>query len=156
MLFRSNEFAVKIKEVESSTAEEISDKLKSDFGATEVNYDSVGSTLSGQMRRNALISVVVALIFMLIYIFVRFRDFRYAFSAVITLIIDVLIVFAFYSLSFTSVGNTFIACMLTILGYSINATIVIFDRVREHLAVEKNKADMLELGNRSKIGRAHV
>ena len=145
----SNEFAVKIKEVESSTAEEISDKLKSDFGATEVNYDSVGSTLSGQMRRNALISVVVALIFMLIYIFVRFRDLRYAFSAVITLIIDVLIVFAFYSLSFTSVGNTFIACMLTILGYSINATIVIFDRVREHLAVEKNKADMLELGNRS-------
>ena len=144
----SNEFSVKIKEAEAETINEIRDMLTNDYGATDFNYNEVGSTLSTEMRKNAIISVIVALVFMLLYIFIRFRDMRYALSAVITLVCDVLIVFAFYSLSYTSVGNTFIACMLTILGYSINATIVIFDRVREHLAAEKN-ADMLELGDRS-------
>lgn len=145
----SNEFSVKLKEIDEATVNEIKDRLSSDYGATEFNSNNVGSTLSTEMRKNAIISVIVALIFMLLYIFIRFRDMRYALSAVITLVCDVLIVFTFYSLSYTSVGNTFIACMLTILGYSINATIVIFDRVREHLATEKNGADMLELGDRS-------
>lgn len=146
----SNEFSIKIKEVDVSVVNEIDEKLTSDFGATAFDYSEVGSTLSGEMRRNAVISVVVALIFMLLYIFVRFRDMKFAASAVITLMIDILIVFAFYSLSYTSVGNTFIACMLTILGYSINDTIVIFDRVREHLKTDdRNSTDMLEVGNKS-------
>ena len=70
---------------------------------------------------------------MLIYIWFRFKDIRFASSAVLALVHDVLVVFAFYAISRTSVGNTFIAVMLTIVGYSINATIVIFDRIREHL-----------------------
>ncbi len=145
----SNEFAVKIKDVEPTVLNEIKEKLTSDYGATDLTYSEVGSTLSSEMRRNALLAVVIALVCMLIYIFLRFRDMKYALSAVITLVCDVLIVFAFYSLSYTSVGNTFIACMLTILGYSINATIVIFDRVREHLHTDKTQTDMLELGNKS-------
>ena len=128
----SNEFSVKVKQVDPSVINEIKDKLTSDYGVTDFDYSEVGSTLSSEMRKNAIISVVVALIFMLLYIFVRFRDMRYAASAVITLICDIAIVFAFYVISYTSVGNTFIACMLTLVGYSINATIVI-----------------LELGNRS-------
>lgn len=145
----SNEFSVKVKQVDPSVINEIKDKLTSDYGVTDFDYSEVGSTLSSEMRKNAIISVVVALIFMLLYIFVRFRDMRYAASAVITLICDIAIVFAFYVISYTSVGNTFIACMLTLVGYSINATIVIFDRVREHRKTDKEQADILELGNRS-------
>lgn len=145
----SNEFSVKVKQVDPSVINEIKDKLTSDYGVTDFDYSEVGSTLSSEMRKNAIISVVVALIFMLLYIFVRFRDMRYAASAVITLICDIAIVFAFYVISYTSVGNTFIACMLTLVGYSINATIVIFDRVREHCKTDKEQTDILELGNRS-------
>lgn len=145
----SNEFSVKVKQVDPSVINEIKDKLTSDYGVTDFDYSEVGSTLSSEMRKNAIISVVVALIFMLLYIFVRFRDMRYAASAVITLICDIAIVFAFYVISYTSVGNTFIACMLTLVGYSINATIVIFDRVREHRKTDKEQTDILELGNRS-------
>lgn len=144
----SNEFSVKIKEVDDTVLNSLNEKLTSEYGATDFGYSTIGSTLSTEMRKNAVISVLVALVCMLIYIFVRFRDMKFAISAVITLACDVLIVFTFYSLSYTSVGNTFIACMLTILGYSINATIVIFDRVREHLKSEKNP-ELLELGNRS-------
>ena len=71
---------------------------------------------------------------MLIYIWFRFKDIRFAASAVLALMHDVLVVFACYAIMRISVGNTFIACMLTIVGYSINATIVIFDRIRENLA----------------------
>ena len=85
------------------------------------------------MRADAVKAVIISTICMLIYIWVRFKDIRFASSAVLALLHDVLIVLAFYAISRISVGNTFIACMLTIVGYSINATIVIFDRIRENL-----------------------
>ncbi|HKM04143.1 MAG TPA: protein translocase subunit SecF, partial [Lachnospiraceae bacterium] len=93
--------------------------------------------------------VIVATFFMLIYIWFRFKDVRFAASAVIALIHDVLIVLAFYVIARVSVGNTFIACMLTIVGYSINATIVIFDRIRENLKEMKKNKDLVEVVNRS-------
>lgn len=145
----SNEFSIKLKEVEDSVLNELNDRLTTEFGATTFGYDTVGATLSSEMKKNAIVSVIVALIFMLLYIFIRFRDMKFALSAVITLIIDVMVVFAYYSLSYTSVGNTFIACMLTILGYSINDTIVIFDRVREQLAASRRGDSKLEIGNQS-------
>ena len=144
----SNEFSVKIKEVDDTVLNSLNEKLTSEYGATDFGYSTIGSTLSTEMRKNAVISVLVALVCMLIYIFVRFRDMKFAISAVITLACDVLIVFTFYSLSYTSVGNTFIACMLTILGYSINATIVIFDRIRENMKIMKGK-DYKEIVNAS-------
>ena len=85
------------------------------------------------MRRDAIVAVIVATICMLLYIWFRFKDIRFASSAVLALLHDVLVVLAFYAIARVSVGNTFIACMLTIVGYSINATIVIFDRIRENL-----------------------
>ncbi|MFQ6803770.1 MAG: protein translocase subunit SecD [Lachnospiraceae bacterium] len=80
-----------------------------------------------------------------LYIWLRFKDVRFASSAVLALVHDVLVVFAFYVLSRTSVGNTFIACMLTIVGYSINATIVIFDRIRENMRSMKKNQDLAEI-----------
>ena len=102
------------------------------------------------MRRDAIIAVSVATVLMLIYILIRFRDIKFALSAIIALIHDIAIVIGFYAISRIDVGNTFIACMLTILGYSINATIVIFDRIRENLnSEEMQKATLVEVVNKS-------
>ena len=101
------------------------------------------------MRSDAIVAVIVASICMLIYIWFRFKDIRFATSAVAALLHDVLVVLAFYAVARLSVGSNFIACMLTIVGYSINATIVIFDRIRENLATAGRKADLQELVNRS-------
>ena len=84
------------------------------------------------MRSNAVMSVIIAGICMLIYIWIRFKDVKFGASAVIALLHDVFVVLAVYAIVRIPVGNTFIACMLTIVGYSINATIVIFDRIREN------------------------
>jgi SecD/SecF fusion protein len=86
---------------------------------------------------------------MLVYIWFRFKDIRFAASSVLALVHDVLVVLAFYAIARITVGNTFIACMLTIVGYSINATIVIFDRVRENLKFMRNKDTLEEMVNRS-------
>ena len=101
------------------------------------------------MRADAVKAVVVATILMLLYIWFRFKDIRFASSAVIALLHDVLVVLAFYAIARVSVGNTFIACMLTIVGYSINATIVIFDRIRENMAGARKKEDLENLVNAS-------
>ncbi len=114
-----------------------------------INFETISATISNEMRDNAIIAVVVAVILMLIYIWFRFSDIRFATSAVLALCHDVLVVFACYALVRISVGNTFIACMLTIVGYSINATIVIFDRIRENLKMGGKKQDLKELVNSS-------
>ena len=112
---------------------------------------NISSTISSEMRSDAIVAVIIATICMLIYIWFRFKDIRFASSAVIALVHDVLVVLAFYALSQTSVGSTFIACMLTLVGYSINATIVIFDRIRENLALESGRrdTDLKEVVNKS-------
>lgn len=99
------------------------------------------------MRRDAVVAVIVATLCMLAYIWFRFKDIRFASSAVLALLHDVLVVFAFYGISRISVGNTFIACMLTIVGYSINATIVIFDRIREN--TKGSRSNLEEIVNES-------
>ena len=101
------------------------------------------------MRQDAVVAVIIATICMLLYIWFRFKDIRFATSAVLALLHDVLIVMVFYAVARISVGNTFIACMLTIVGYSINATIVIFDRIREELRYKTRTTDLAEVVNKS-------
>ncbi|MGN0380173.1 MAG: protein translocase subunit SecD [Butyrivibrio sp.] len=127
----------------------LADKFGIDTSNKEVvNSENISATVSSEMRRDAVIAVIVATLCMLIYIWIRFRDVKFATSAILALVHDVLVVLAFYAVSRTNVGNTFIACMLTIVGYSINATIVIFDRVRENMAVMK-KSTLSEVVNSS-------
>lgn len=147
----TNQFVIKTKVLDASVKNEIKKMLVKDYGAIENSIEevSISSTVSGEMRWAAVIAVIIATFFMLIYIFIRFRDFRFASSAVIALIHDVLVVLAFYVISWTTVGNTFIACMLTIIGYSINATIVIFDRIRENLKNRAKDEDIKDLVNKS-------
>ena len=134
----SNTIIFKTKWLSEEQQKAFNELLKNEFklDVTDpdvVSYERISATISGEMRRDAVIAVIVATICMLIYIWIRFRDVKFATSAILALLHDVLVVLAFYAISRTTVGNTFIACMLTIVGYSINATIVIFDRIRENL-----------------------
>ena len=95
------------------------------------------------MQKDAIVATAIATVCMLIYIWVRFKNISFAASAVLALVHDVLIVLACYAIAKWSMGSTAIACLLTIVGYSINATIVIFDRIREHIQMEQKEFGML-------------
>ncbi len=140
----SNEIVIKTPELKVEQREAVENKLNDSFGVKEFAIENISGTISSEMQRNAIISVLIATVLMLIYIAVRFGDVKFGAAAVIALVHDVLVVFAIYSIGRLSVGNTFIACMLTIVGYSINATIIIFDRIRENLVTMKSKGETYE------------
>ncbi len=146
----TNEVIFKTSTLDVEQRENMQAALTEQFGvnAEKITAESISSTISSEMRSDAIIAVVVATICMLIYIWFRFKDIRFAASSVLALVHDVLIVLAFYALAKVSVGSTFIACMLTIVGYSINATIVIFDRIRENLVVAKKNETLEQMVNR--------
>ena len=147
----SNQVSIKTVTLDVKQREALNTALEEEFGvkAEEITSESISSTVSSEMRADAVKAVVVATILMLLYIWFRFKDIRFASSAVIALLHDVFVVIAFYAIARVSVGNTFIACMLTIVGYSINATIVIFDRIRENMAGSRKKEDLETLVNAS-------
>lgn len=132
----SNDVTIKTRVLNVDEREQMESIMMENFGVAKegISAQNISATVSNEMRRDAIVAVIVAAIFMLLYIWFRFKNIRFASSAVIALLHDVLVVLGFYAVSRVSVGNTFIACMLTIVGYSINATIVIFDRIRENMA----------------------
>ncbi|MDE5778937.1 MAG: protein translocase subunit SecD [Lachnospiraceae bacterium] len=140
----TNEIVFKTSSLANSQRDAVQDALEENFEVKEFEMQNISSTISSEMQRNAIVSVVIATVLMLLYIAVRFNDVKFGAAAVIALLHDVLIVFAVYSIGRLSVGNTFIACMLTIVGYSINATIIIFDRIRENLAVMNSRGETYE------------
>lgn len=137
----TNEIVFKTSGLDNSQRDAVQDALKENFEVKEFEMQNISSTISSEMQRNAIVSVIIATVLMLLYIAVRFDDVKFGAAAVIALLHDVLVVFAVYSIGRLSVGNTFIACMLTIVGYSINATIIIFDRIRENLAVMNSRGE---------------
>lgn len=147
----SKQVIIKTKTLDLDTREKLNQAMEDEFGVDKatITAENISSTISNEMRQDAIIAVIVATICMLIYIWFRFKDIRFAASAVTALLHDVLVVLAFYAVSRISIGNTFIACMLTIVGYSINATIVIFDRIREELRLKAKKTELAEVVNKS-------
>ena len=147
----TNQVVIKTRTLSQEEREALNQAMVENFDVDEtlISTESISGTVSAEMRRDALVAVAIAAVCMLIYIWFRFKDIRFASSAVLALLHDVLVVFAFYAISRTSVGNTFIAVMLTILGYSINATIVIFDRIRENLHEGQSRTDLAEIVNNS-------
>ena len=147
----TNQVIIKTKTLDLDTREALNQALVENFDVDDslITAENISSTVSNEMRQDAIIAVIVATIFMLIYIWFRFKDIRFAASAVAALLHDVLVVMPFYAVARISVGNTFIACMLTIVGYSINATIVIFDRIREELRLKTKDTDLAEVVNKS-------
>ena len=141
----SNEVIFKTRALNVNEREAFNDMMESEFGvsADKIVAETISSTISSEMSRDAILAIVVATILMLIYIWFRFKDLRFGASSVICLIHDVLVVITFYALARITVGSTFVACILTIVGYSINATIVIFDRIREKINTTKEGLDVL-------------
>lgn len=150
----TTQVTIKTRTLSLDERQELEDTLAEncDVDASTITSQSISSTISGEMRSDALKAVIVSCIFMLLYIWFRFKDIRFAASAILALVHDVLVVITVYALVRISVGSTFIACVLTIVGYSINDTIVIFDRIRENLALKTGKQtaeDLREIANKS-------
>jgi SecD/SecF fusion protein len=147
----SNQVIIKTRELSVDERQQLDDALAENFSKIDkdtITAENISSVISGEMRANAVRAVIIAIICMLVYIWIRFRDLRFATSAVIALAHDIGIVFLFYVWSRFSVGSTFIAVMLTILGYSINDTIVVFDRIREELRIS-GKNSLVDLTNQA-------
>ena len=147
----TTEVVIKTRSLSVEEREAVEDMLDTNFqvSSDDVQSETISATISSEMKSDAVVAVVIATLCMLLYIWIRFSDIRFATSAVVALVHDVLVVLAFYAISKTSVGNTFIACMLTIVGYSINATIVIFDRIRENLKEMPKKTELYNIVNTS-------
>ena len=139
----SNEVIFKTSTLESSVRTALDNMFINDYGVTQekIQTETISSTISDEMKRDTIIAVIVAILCMLVYIRVRFKDIRFGGSAVVALIHDVLVIITLYVLAWLSVGSPFIACILTIIGYSINDTIVVFDRIRENLHVLRKQDD---------------
>lgn len=147
----TNEVIIKTKTLSVDQRQALDDALVENFGVEpeKITAESISGAVSAEMKQDAVIAVIIATICMLGYIWLRFKDIKFAASAVLALVHDVLVVITFYAVAKWSVGSTFIACMLTIVGYSINATIVIFDRIRENLKAKTNKQSLAEVVNMS-------
>lgn len=143
------EVNIKVRTIDEATRDKVTESLKTKYSKTEVlSIADVSSTISGEMQTTALIAVTIACLTMLIYITIRFKDLKSGVSAILALVHDVLIVIAVYAIFRIPINNSFIAAILTIVGYSINNTIVIFDRIRENRGAYK-KGDFESLVNNS-------
>ena len=147
----SNEVIFKTTSLDVDQRQALNQVFVDNFGVDEtlITSETISSTISNEMKSDTILAVAVAIICMLIYIRFRFSDIRFGVSSIACLLHDVLVVITFYALARVSVSNTFIACLLTIVGYSINATIVIFDRVRENMAVMTKKDYLQDVVNHS-------
>ncbi len=132
---------VQSKELTSEQRTALFNAVKEEYKLTTDKPDAtetISATVGGELRDKAILSIVLAALLMLIYIWIRF-EFRSGLSAVFALLFDIFIVISAYSILQIPVNTTFIAVILTILGYSINATIIVFDRIRENRKMLKAK-----------------
>ena len=146
-----NILVVKTKSLNDQTLDTLKKSLMSTYqiGESDIETETISGVISGEMKSNAIVAVLVATVCMLIYILIRFSNMAFAASSVLALIHDILVVLCLYAVIRLTVDTSFIACMLTIVGYSINATIVIFDRLRENLGAMKKHENLADVVNRS-------
>ena len=147
----TNEVIFKTVTLTVEQREAIANMLETDYSVDQANVaaESISSTISKEMRSDATSAMIIALVLMLAYIWIRFRDIKFGAAAIIALAHDALIVIVCYALTRIQVGGTFIAAILTIIGYSINDTIVTFDRIRENQYGMSHKDDYNSLVNKS-------
>lgn len=128
---------------------QLASKFKVD--QSKIESETISASVSNEMQRDAVVATLIATACMLVYIWIRFRKFATGASAVLALVHDVIVVFTVYVVasSFIQVGSTFIACMLTIVGYSINDTIVVFDRIRENKKKATSRTELSAIINKS-------
>ncbi|PKM53906.1 MAG: protein translocase subunit SecDF [Firmicutes bacterium HGW-Firmicutes-5] len=153
-----DQFIIKTPSLSSEQRLALSEALTEKYNITsdDIESESISATVSGEMRRDAIIAVLVASLCIMIYVSFRFKDFWFGMAAVIALVHDIFIVFAVYAIGNVPINNSFIAAMLTIVGYSINDTIVVFDRIRENMSLERKFSykDLINMSISQTMGRS--
>ena len=141
---------IRTSDMEENERKEVMAGLKNSVGNYQVmREEKVGAVIGGELILNAVEALVVSWVLIILYVAYRF-EWRFGVSAVLALIHDILIVLAVFSVTQRQIDSSFVAALLTIVGYSINDTIVIFDRIRENLKLHFRKGgDIYELVNRS-------
>lgn len=123
--------------------------LKSKLGDFDIQrVENVGATIGGELIQQAVLAIVLSWVLMIAYITIRF-EFRFALAAIIALIIDVTVTLSYFSLFHVEMDSSFVAALLTVVGYSVNGTIVIFDRIRENLKIHRRSESMTEMVDNS-------
>lgn len=147
----STDVVFKTNALDVTKRDAIEEMLLDKYGVEneQIVMETIGGTISKETTVKTFVSVCVAMVCMLIYIAIRFKNISFGAGGVLALLHDVLVVLAFYAAAKVSVGSTFIACMLTLVGYSINATIVVYDRIRENRSQMGSGADLKDVINRS-------
>lgn len=145
--------SIKTQPIEEEKKNEIYSALKEKYGLQDdapMSVTSASASFGNQVQRKALIYTLIAILCILAYIAIRF-EWRSAITAIIALIINIFVMMAVYTISYTPLNTTFIAAMLTVIGYSINNTIVVFDRIRENMKGYNSKKGetISEITNRS-------
>ena len=141
-------FVIKTSELDQAEQKNVLSTIEGKLGAfTVLRSEQVGPVIGKELRTAGLLALLIAYILQIIYISFRF-EFRFGLAAILALLHDVLITTGFFSIMQYEVDVTFIAAILTIIGYSINDTIVIFDRIRENLKY-KQKVELADLTNKS-------
>lgn len=146
----NNEYEIKSKNFESKDVSKLVEELKKKYKMPEnaiVSQEEIGASVGKELRVNSLKALAIAFVAMLIYIAVRF-EFKFGVIALIALAHDLLITISVFAVFGISINSPFIAAVLTIVGYSINATIVIFDRIREN-SKNMRRASATEIANKS-------
>ena len=146
----SENVMIRTVDLEENQRKEVMASLTQDVGSyTVLREEKVGATIGGELITNAVLALVISWALIILYVAYRF-EWRFGVSAVLALIHDIIIVLAVFSLTQRQIDSSFIAALLTIVGYSINDTIVIFDRIRENLKLHfRRGGDINELVNRS-------
>lgn len=147
----STDVVFKTNALDVTKRDAIEEMLLDKYGVEneQIVMETIGGTISKETTVKTFASVCVAMVCMLIYIAIRFKNISFGAGGVLALLHDVLVVLAFYAAAKVSVGSTFIACMLTLVGYSINATIVVYDRIRENRSQMGSGVDLKDVINRS-------
>ena len=150
----NTKIVVRTEELSEKQSEELKATMAKTFGvdeSTKIESEFISGSVSDEMKVDAAVATLIATLCMLLYIWIRFRKLSTGISAVLALVHDVIAVLTVYVVAspFIPVGSTFIACMLTIVGYSINDTIVVFDRIRENKARATSRTSLAEIINKS-------
>ena len=146
----SENVMIRTVDLEENQRKEVMASLTQDVGPyTVLREEKVGATIGGELITNAVLALVISWALIILYVAYRF-EWRFGVSAVLALIHDIVIVLAVFSFTQRQIDSSFIAALLTIVGYSINDTIVIFDRIRENLKLHfRRGGDVNELVNTS-------
>ena len=146
----SKDVMIRTVDLEEVQRKDVMKSIRENVGNYEVmREEKVGATIGGELIFNAVMALVISWVLIILYVAYRF-EFRFGFAAIVALIHDILIVLAFFSFTQRQVDSSFVAALLTIVGYSINDTIVIFDRIRENLKLHfRRGGDVVQLVNRS-------